>query len=147
MADPTGRVISWLSVAALAMTLGGGGRAGAADAEVADGGGLFSDEARSEAGDIILAIQSQYGRDVRVETYGEVPEQLKARLERDGQDKFYDDWLNRRAKALGVRGVFVLVTPTPGRVQGGGDQATQRRGVLAPDRGAPRGAVPPGVEG
>ena len=106
----------------------------AAEAEVSDGGRFFSEEAASEATDIILSIQSLYERDVRVETYAEVPEHLRPDLERDGRDKFYDDWLNRRAKELGVRGVFILVTRTPGRVQVGVDKATQRRAFTAADR-------------
>jgi uncharacterized membrane protein YgcG len=113
----------------------------AVDAEVADGAGFFSPETLSEAREMILAIGAAHDRDVRVETYADVPEPLRARLERDGQDKFFDDWLNRRAKALGVRGVFVLVTRTPGRVQVGVDQATERRAFTADDREALRDAL------
>ena len=141
MAYNARRVVSRMPVLAVALALLAAPAARAADAEVADGGGFFSAEALSEAGDIILAIQSLYERDVRVETYAEVPESLKARLQRDGQDKFYDDWLNRRAKALGVRGVFILVTRTPGRVQVGVDKTTQRRAFKAEDRDALRDAL------
>lgn len=104
------------------------------EAEVSDGGGFFSREAVSEAADLILSIQSLYERDIRVETYSEVPDHLKADLERDGHDKFYDDWLNRRAKELGVRGVFILVTRNPGRIQVGVDKATQRSAFTVEDR-------------
>jgi uncharacterized membrane protein YgcG len=113
----------------------------AAEPEVSDGGAFFSHEAVSEATDVILTIQSLHDRDVRVETYAEVPEELKAELERAGRDKFYDDWLNRRAKELGVRGVFILVTRTPGRVQVGVDRATQRRAFTPDDREALREAL------
>jgi uncharacterized membrane protein YgcG len=141
MDSTTRRVVSRLLIVATALPLLGAGVTRAAEAEVADGGGFFSAEALSEAGDIVLSIQSLYGRDVRVETYAEVPEQLKARLRRDGQDKFYDDWLNGRARALGVRGVFILVTRTPGRVQVGVDKPTQRRAFSAGDRDALRDAL------
>ena len=104
------------------------------DGWVADGGAFFSPEAVSEANDIIRSVQSLHDRDVRVETYEDVPSHLRDDLARDGLEKFYDDWLNRRARQLGVHGVFVLVTRAPGRVQVGVDKATQRRSFTADDR-------------
>lgn len=101
---------------------------------IADGGRFFSPEARSEANDVVNAIRTTHDRDVRVETYGDVPSHLQDDLARDGFDKFYDDWLNRRARQLGVHGVFILVTRSPGRVQVGVDRATQRRALTAADR-------------
>lgn len=111
------------------------------DAEISDDAKFFSAEAKSEAIDIILAIQSLYDRDVRVETYSEVPEHFKDDLARDGKDKFFEDWLNRRAKALGVRGLFILITRTPGRVQVGVDKSMQRRAFTHDDRDALRDAL------
>ena len=104
------------------------------DGSISDGGGFFSPQALSEANDVVLAIRSLHDRDVRVETYADVPSHLKDELARDGVEKFYDDWLNRRARQLGVHGVFVLVTRTPGRVQVGVDRATGRRAFTADDR-------------
>ena len=80
-------------------------------------------------------------RDVYVETYADVPTHLRDDLARDGREKFYDDWLNRRARQLGVHGVFVLVTRSPGRVQVGVDRATQRTAFTADDREALRDAL------
>ena len=105
---------------------------------VNDAGGFFSAATLADAEDLIQSIGSFHDRDVRVETYAEVPAHLKDELTRDGRDKFYDDWLNRRAKQLGVHGVFVLVTRTPGRVQVGVDKATQCRAFTADDRDALR---------
>ena len=54
--------------------------------------------------------------------------------------KFYDDWLNRRARQLGVHGVFILITRTPGRVrrEGRRDGAAHGRTVVRRrDDGAP----------
>ena len=111
------------------------------DGEIADDAAFFSAEAISEANDIIQSIVSTHDRDVRIETYSEVPAHLKDDLARDGREKFYDDWLNRRARELGVRGVFVLITRTPGRIQVGVDKATQRRAFTADDRDALREAL------
>lgn len=112
-----------------------------ADGPVADGGAFFSAAALAEAAELIQSIRAFHGRDVYVETYAEVPEPLRDDLTRDGREKFYDDWLNRRARQLGIRGVFVLVTRTPGRVQVGVDRATQRRAFTPADRDALRDAL------
>ena len=115
--------------------------AGEDDGSVSDGGAFFSAEARSEAADIIRSILAAQDRDVHVETYAEVPTHLRDDLARDGREKFYDDWLNRRARQLGIHGVFILVTRSPGRVQVGVDRATQRTAFTADDREALRDAL------
>jgi hypothetical protein len=113
-------------------------RAADGDGEIDDQAAFFSPEAESQAIDIIQSIVAMHDRDVRVETYSAVPDHLKDDLDRDGRDKFYDDWLNRRAKELGVRGVFILITRTPGRIQVGIDKSTLRRAFTADDRDALR---------
>ena len=138
---PAGAVRAFVCVALLVPLLTASARAAESEGLVNDAGGFFSAAALSEAAGLIRSIQSFHDRDVYVETYAEVPEHLKDDLARDGREKFYDDWLNRRARQLGVRGVFVLVTRTPGRVQVGVDKATQRRAFTADDRDALRDAL------
>ena len=111
------------------------------DTFVSDAGRFFSGDALRDAADLIDSIRSLHDRDVRVETYAEVPAHLKGDLARDGLEKFYDDWLNRRARQLGFRGVFILITRTPGRVQVGVDKSIQRRAFTADDRDALRDAL------
>ena len=132
---------AFLCLALLVPPLATGARAAEPDGVIHDGGGFFSAATLSEAAELVRSIRSYHGRDVYVETYAEVPEALKDDLARDGREKFYDDWLNRRARQLGVRGVFVLVTRTPGRVQVGVDKATQRRAFTPDDRDALRDAL------
>ena len=115
-----------------------GAGAAAAERNIVDGGLFFSEEAVSEADDVLRHIKRAYGRDVMVETYPAVPDDLKAELARDGKDKFYENWLNRRARHLGVRGVFILMTREPGRVQVGVDRATRRRAFTPADEEALR---------
>ena len=124
-------------IAAAAMLAGVRGDASPmslADAHVFDGGMFFSEEAVSEADDVIRGIRQSFDRDVMVETYAAVPDERKDELARDGRDKFYEDWLNRRARERGVRGVFILMTREPGRVQVGVDAATRRRIFTVADR-------------
>jgi len=105
----------------------------AADPHVFDGGMFFSEEAVSEADDIIRDMKRAYGRDLVVETYPGIPDPMKEDLARDGKEKFFENWLNRRAKQLGVRGVFVLMTREPGRVQVGVDKTTRQRAFTVAD--------------
>jgi hypothetical protein len=128
------RLVIVIAVAAmLAGVQGDASPMSLADAHVFDGGMFFSEEAVSEADDIIRGIKQSFDRDVMVETYAAVPDERKDELPRDGRDKFYEDWLNRRAKQLGVRGVFVLMTREPGRVQVGVDKATRHRAFTLAD--------------
>jgi hypothetical protein len=135
------RVLPLVLLAPLLLLIHGDAVAGEDDGSITDAGGFFSAAARSEATDIIRSIGSTYDRDVRVETYAQVPPELAGDLARDGVDKFYDDWLNRRARQLGIRGVFVLATRSPGRVQVGTDKATARKSFTADDREALRDAL------
>lgn len=115
--------------------------AAGAEPRVSDGGVFFSREALSEAEDVIRLIRRAFDRDVVVETYAAIPEELKDDLARDGKEKFYENWLNRRAKVRGVRGVFVLMTREPGRVQVGVDRPTRRRLFTVDDRETLRGIL------
>jgi len=126
--------LALLTVLALACALRGDSVLSMADPHVIDGGMFFSEEAVSEADDIIRSIKQGYDRDVVVDTYDSIPDDLKDDLARDGREKFYEDWLNRRARQLGVHGVFVLMTREPGRVQVGVDRPTRRRDFTVADR-------------
>lgn len=137
---PSGRAHpSWTLLALVTLgTLAPAGPGVAPAPRVSDGAGMFGDMAVAEADDIIRHVREAFGRDVMVETFAEVPSELKADLDRDGKEKFFDDWLNCRAKALGVHGVFVLIVRNPGRVQVGVDRATRRRAFTDDDREALR---------
>ena len=135
---PSALGVRVILLASLAVAFAATRSATAAEAVIHDGGAFFSEEAISEASDIIRLIRQAYDRDVVVETYAAVPDELRDELERDGKEKFYADWLERRAKELGVRGVFVLITREPGRVQVGVDRATRQRVFTIKDREALR---------
>lgn len=109
-----------------------------AEPRIIDGGMFFGGEAVSEAEDVLRAVKLASGRDVVVETFAAVPEELREELARDGKDKFYEAWLNRLARRRGVRGVFVLMTREPGRVQVGVDRDTRQRVFTVADREALR---------
>ena len=144
MEPPVSRVTVWpASLVSLLLTLIVSvpvAPAGAAerDGVIIDGAGVFSASALADATEVIRSIEAFHQRDVCIETYAEVPSHLREDLARDGRDKFYDDWLNRRARQLGVRGVFVLITRSPGRVQVGVHKSTQRRAFPPGDRDALR---------
>ena len=143
MRSATPSALSSRVVVTVLLTLAVFGPAAFAAAEpgIHDGGMFFSEEALSEAADIVRVIRQAYDRDVVVETYAAVPDELREDLAREGKEKFYADWLERRAKELGVRGVFVLITREPGRVQVGVDRTTRQRVFTVKDREALREAL------
>ena len=115
---------------------------------VLDGGDMFSDAAVEKADGVIRQIKQAYGKDVVVETYRSIPADLRAEFQKRGKEAFYAEWLAQRAKALGIDGVFILITREPGRFQlgVGGETANapvHRRRPRGTSAG-PHPGVPPG---
>jgi uncharacterized protein len=84
---------------------------------VKDDGKFFSAEALEKANKKIRQIYTDFGCDVVVETFPAVPADMEAKYKELPRDKFFLGWAEKRAKELGVQGVYVLVCKDPGRVE------------------------------
>src|SRR3569832_76007 len=87
------------SGAALAQTASG----------VRDDAKFFTPAAIDEAEQIIKDINSQYKKDVRIETFATIPDDRKAAFDPANKDEFFSQWATERARAAGVNGVYVLI--------------------------------------
>jgi uncharacterized membrane protein YgcG len=101
---------------------------------VVDGGELFSQKTVDDANAAIRLIKQAYGKDVMVETYPTIPADLQADFQRKGKEAFYSDWVESRAKALGVNGVMILITRDPGRLQVVVDPGTKPQRLTREDQ-------------
>lgn len=97
---------------------------------VVDGADMFKAETVRKADDAIERIKQQSGTDLMIETYATIPANMRADFEKKGKEQFYADWLRERARALGVNGIFILVTKNPGRLQVGVGNAAISHGVF-----------------
>ena len=84
---------------------------------VKDEGKFFSAEALEKANKKIRQIYTDFACDVVVETVPAVPADMEAKYKELGRDKFFLEWAQKRAKEIGVNGVYVLVCKSPGRVE------------------------------
>jgi hypothetical protein len=88
----------------------------AGDSAVVDSGEFFSEKAESDAARVIAETARTLHRDIAVETFHEIPANLKARLnsqDKAGRDQFFEDWALKQAKRKGVNGVFLLLVREP----------------------------------
>ena len=97
-------------------------RAGAADeipsaAGVHDNAGIFGAEAVGKANDAIKQIGDRHHRDLRIETYSQLPDDQRAAFDRQGKARFFSEWAAERAHGAGVNGVLILICMSPGHVE------------------------------
>jgi hypothetical protein len=102
----------------------------AGKAEVVDSAGFFSADAVMQANQKLGDLDSRFGREMRVETFPEIPNELRGQYTEAGKRAFFQKWARQRAEAAGVRGVIVLICKNPSslQVEVGGD--TARSGVF-----------------
>ena len=126
----------WLLVPALlAGWLGSPGPASAVyPPPLKDDGKFFSAEALDKANKKVREIYAHTGKDLVIETVAAIPEDLKKKYEELGKDKFFLEWARRRAEDLGVKGIYVLMCKSPGRVEAIVDKQTGRKAFTTADR-------------
>jgi uncharacterized membrane protein YgcG len=93
------------------------GRANVA-AEVKDDGKYFTPEGIQKANEIINEISTKYQKDLVIETFASVPgdEAEKEKIRGlSGEDKaaYFRKWAEKRAEALKVNGVYILLCKDP----------------------------------
>ena len=96
----------------------------AAQPRVDDKAGFFSPETVSKVNGIVQQIKQQSGRDLVVETYPSIPDELQDRFRQEGKSAFFPQWLGEQAKAQGVNGVMVLITKDPAHLEVGEGNVT-----------------------
>ena len=109
-------------------------RAMAIRPQFVDAAEFFSPEAQDRGDRVIRDIKQQFGRDVMVEAYPAIPQELEGAYRKKGRERFYADWSDQRFRALGVNGVHVLITRHPGRVQIAVGNVTQQQAFTLADR-------------
>lgn len=108
--------------------------AAAAESGVRDGGGLFNLDAVTQANRLAAEIKESSGRDVVVETFGTIPQNLRQRFEGGNRDTFYRDWALDRARSLGVNGIYIQIVGDPGHLEIAVGQRTGQRDFTSADR-------------
>jgi hypothetical protein len=130
------RIIGYLAVVA------GLGLAGPAWAEavlkdgvliVHDDAKTFSPEGIKKAKDEFAKLHTRTGRVVTIETMAKLPDAERAKLvklkdDNAGQRKFWNEYAKAQAKEEKARGVFILISRSPGHVEVLADEEMKRKG-------------------
>lgn len=83
---------------------------------------------------ILSDIHSRFGKDLMIETFASIPDDLKANLQKDGKDKFYDGWSVSEGHELGINGLLILITGDPPHIQVTVGTDTRKKAFTLPDR-------------
>ena len=83
---------------------------------------------------ILQDIHAHSGKDLMIETFASIPDDLKPNLEKEGKDTFYAKWARTEAFELGVNGVIILITGDPAHLQIEVGNDTQTRAFTIADR-------------
>ncbi len=104
---------------------------------VRDHAGFFSETAKTTAGRTISDIEKNLKKDVLIETFAEVPADVKKGI--DLADKaavgaMFEKWTLQQARQLKVNGVYVLLTKEPAHLQVIVGNETQKQAFTQADR-------------
>ena len=86
---------------------------------VNDRAGLFSADAVARARESIRQFRHDYHRDLFIETFPHVPDADRkdvSSMWTRSRERYFTDWAKRRANAVGVDGVYVLICKDPKHV-------------------------------
>jgi len=126
-------ILSTLVIAPLTLLLAGSPVFGAS-LGVYDSAKLFSGDAISQAEQIIHQINQKHHKDVRVDTFPEIPSDMRGLYEQQGKERFYTGWASQLAKREAVDGILILITREPGHLQVWLGNDTQQRFFSLDDR-------------
>jgi uncharacterized protein len=99
------------------LLLAGASHALAASSGVRDEARFFSPDAVDQANQIIQQINERHGKDLLIETFPQIPPDMKSQFDQLGKDPFFEQWARTRFQSQGVDGVYLLVCRNPGHIQ------------------------------
>ena len=83
---------------------------------------------------ILEDIHARFGKDLMIETFPSIPDDLKPALQKDGKETFYEKWTRSEAYQLGVNGVMILITGDPPHLQVEVGTSTREKAFTLADR-------------
>lgn len=108
--------------------------AGAGEHQVRDEAHVFPPDMVNRVDRVLDQIHDQLHKDLMVETFPSIPDELRQTLERQGAQEFYNNWIITEARRLGVNGVFILITKDPPHLQVGVGKETREKAFTVADR-------------
>lgn len=101
---------------------------------IKDEGMFFSKETLEKANKKIKDIYDRFRKDVVIETFPAIPDDLETKYKDMERKKFFTEWATTRARDLGVNGVYILICKKPGHLQVEIGNETQQKVFTLEDR-------------
>jgi hypothetical protein len=100
---------------------------------VKDDGKFFNPASLEAANKKVRAIYEKYHKDVVIETLDALSAEQAKELEKEGKAKYFAKLADTRIKALGVNGVYILLSKKPTGVRVDADPATRKTSFTTED--------------
>jgi hypothetical protein len=120
-----------------------------APAEVRDVAEFFSKGAVTQANEKLAKLQRDTGKEVRIDTLGELPNGQSdevARMNKAERERYFENLARERATAEHVKGIYILITRHPGHVQIEVDRQTRNQGFGVANRDEVRDTLVSGFQ-
>jgi hypothetical protein len=104
---------------------------------VDDKAAFFSEQATREASNLMTQIRMDTRRDLRVETFPEVPAEVKSGVnleDKSAANQMYEKWAKQQAAARKVNGVYVLLVKNPAHLHVVASNETLQKAFMPADR-------------
>ena len=126
-----------ITLSFLFATLFGTAIAAAGTGGVRDSGDFFSEAAIKEATRKISAIETQFKKDLVVETFPDIPEEIQRGVDLSDKralNKMFEQWTVKEAKQSRVNGIYILISKEPAHLQIVVGNDTQNKALTSKDR-------------
>ena len=126
-----------ITLSFLFATLFGTAIAAAGTGGVRDRGDFFSEAAIKEATRKISAIETQFKKDLVVETFPDIPEEIQRGVDLSDKralNKMFEQWTVKEAKQSRVNGIYILISKEPAHLQIVVGNDTQNKAFTSKDR-------------
>ena len=104
---------------------------------VRDSGDFFSEACIKEATRKISEIESQFKKELVVETFVDIPEEVKRGVDltdKPALNKMFEQWTVKEAKQSRVNGIYILISKEPAHLQIVVGNDTQNKAFTSKDR-------------
>ncbi len=129
----------WSPLIVVALFVSGISVSHARPAAIEDGGAFFSETAKTEAARNIEELERSVKKDLAVETFKEIPDDLKRGVNLEDKtilSRLCEQWAIKQARAKHVNGVYILLVKTPAHLEVMVGNDTQREAFTLRDRDA-----------
>src|SRR5690349_21667459 len=102
--------------------------------QVWDPAHFFQAETLMEVDQVLQDIDRKFYKDLMIETFPSIPDDLKRLYQEKGKEKFFQDWAAYEGGRIKLNGMLILISAEPRRVEVSIGLDTRRKAFTDADR-------------